>query len=252
MSSSGKLCHVALLRTDVSEGRNTSIIRVTRIGELGTTLVVISNRSKPSLGQRHNCSFQQTHQTHEQLLYPYQLQVQGLMPDDFPAWNNFCWCLAPQRAEHLFISSMFFTEYACFGTDDIINIHNQHRWAEYLQCVIYSRHQQQFSINVRAGTASECLPDLHVMFYHNDWQSTITEMSSYMIFQSYWRCTAGSQSRNVARHMHDGALAHCSHTMWDVSKTHVMTSEEVNEDSIHDLQAHQIRTHLIFILWEHL
>jgi hypothetical protein len=30
---------VALVRTDVSEGRNTSIIRVTRMGELGTLAV---------------------------------------------------------------------------------------------------------------------------------------------------------------------------------------------------------------------
>jgi hypothetical protein len=35
---------VALVRTDVSEELNASIIRVTRIGELGTTLAVTSNR----------------------------------------------------------------------------------------------------------------------------------------------------------------------------------------------------------------
>jgi hypothetical protein len=35
---------VALIRTDVSEELNASIIRVTRIGELRTTLVVTSNR----------------------------------------------------------------------------------------------------------------------------------------------------------------------------------------------------------------
>jgi hypothetical protein len=38
MPSSGMLRRVALVRTDVSEERSTSIIRVTRIGELGTTL----------------------------------------------------------------------------------------------------------------------------------------------------------------------------------------------------------------------
>jgi hypothetical protein len=38
------LHRVALVRTDVSEEFSASIIRVTRIGELGTTLAVTSNR----------------------------------------------------------------------------------------------------------------------------------------------------------------------------------------------------------------
>jgi hypothetical protein len=37
------LHRVALVRTDVSDGLSTSFIRVTRIGELGTTLAVTSN-----------------------------------------------------------------------------------------------------------------------------------------------------------------------------------------------------------------
>jgi hypothetical protein len=39
------LRHVALVRTDVSEERMTSIIRVTRIGELGTMLAHIFTRA---------------------------------------------------------------------------------------------------------------------------------------------------------------------------------------------------------------
>jgi hypothetical protein len=35
---------VALVRTDISEERSATFIRVTRIGELGTTLIVTSNR----------------------------------------------------------------------------------------------------------------------------------------------------------------------------------------------------------------
>jgi hypothetical protein len=42
MVSSGILRRVALVRTDVSEELSASFIRVTRIGELGTTLVTTS------------------------------------------------------------------------------------------------------------------------------------------------------------------------------------------------------------------
>jgi hypothetical protein len=44
MASSGMLRRVALVRTDVSEELSASFIRVTRIGEVGTTLAVTSNR----------------------------------------------------------------------------------------------------------------------------------------------------------------------------------------------------------------
>jgi hypothetical protein len=40
MASSGMLRRVTLVRTDVSEELSSSIIRVIRIGELGTTLAV--------------------------------------------------------------------------------------------------------------------------------------------------------------------------------------------------------------------
>jgi hypothetical protein len=43
MASSGMLRRVDLVRTDVSEELSASFIRVTRIGELGTTLAVTSN-----------------------------------------------------------------------------------------------------------------------------------------------------------------------------------------------------------------
>jgi hypothetical protein len=44
MVSSGMLRRVALVRIDVSEEISASFIRVTRIGELGTTLAATSNR----------------------------------------------------------------------------------------------------------------------------------------------------------------------------------------------------------------
>jgi hypothetical protein len=43
--SSGMLHYLALERTNVSEERITSIIRVTRISELGRTLTVTDNQS---------------------------------------------------------------------------------------------------------------------------------------------------------------------------------------------------------------
>jgi hypothetical protein len=44
MVSSGMLRSVALVKTDVSEEPSASFIKVTTIGELGTTLAVTSNR----------------------------------------------------------------------------------------------------------------------------------------------------------------------------------------------------------------
>jgi hypothetical protein len=44
MASSGMLRRVDLVRTDVSEELSVSFIRVRRIGEVGTTLAVTSNR----------------------------------------------------------------------------------------------------------------------------------------------------------------------------------------------------------------
>jgi hypothetical protein len=45
MASSGMLRRVALVTTDVSEELSASIIRVTRIGEVGTTVAVTSRRA---------------------------------------------------------------------------------------------------------------------------------------------------------------------------------------------------------------
>jgi DNA-binding TFAR19-related protein (PDSD5 family) len=57
MASSGMLRRVALVRTDVSEELSASIIRMTRIGELGTTIAVTSNRRS----LRRNTKYQILH-----------------------------------------------------------------------------------------------------------------------------------------------------------------------------------------------
>jgi hypothetical protein len=44
MASSGMLRRVAVVRTDVSGEPSASLINVTRIGELGTTVAVTTNR----------------------------------------------------------------------------------------------------------------------------------------------------------------------------------------------------------------
>jgi hypothetical protein len=48
MESSGMLRRVTLVRTDVSEELSAPIIRVTRIGELGTTLPITSKPTHAS------------------------------------------------------------------------------------------------------------------------------------------------------------------------------------------------------------
>jgi hypothetical protein len=53
MASSGMLHHVFLVRTDLPEERGPSFFRVTRIGELGTTLAVTSNQH--TLRRNANC-----------------------------------------------------------------------------------------------------------------------------------------------------------------------------------------------------
>jgi hypothetical protein len=47
------LHRVALVRTDVSEERSASLIMMTRIGELGITLVVTSNRRTLRRNKKH-------------------------------------------------------------------------------------------------------------------------------------------------------------------------------------------------------
>jgi hypothetical protein len=58
MVSSGMLRRVAVLITDVSEELSASFIRLTRIGELGATLAVTSNRR--TIHEPHGVTSQKT------------------------------------------------------------------------------------------------------------------------------------------------------------------------------------------------
>jgi hypothetical protein len=64
MAPSGMLGRVALVRTDVSEELGASFIRVTRIGELGTTLAVTSNRQTLTRATWRNIPEDAIHHTH--------------------------------------------------------------------------------------------------------------------------------------------------------------------------------------------
>jgi hypothetical protein len=59
MASSGMLRRVALVRTDVSKELSASFIRVTGVGELGTTLTVTSNRRM--MRRNTNVGFYKSH-----------------------------------------------------------------------------------------------------------------------------------------------------------------------------------------------
>jgi hypothetical protein len=90
--SSGTLRHVDLLRTDVSKELIASIIRVTRIGELGTTLTVTSNRS----------TLHCVPQKRRFLLKPHGLTSQKTPFFKFKVWYIFSEQDPTQDKEHIF------------------------------------------------------------------------------------------------------------------------------------------------------
>jgi hypothetical protein len=77
--------------------------------------------------------------------------------DDFPAREAFCQRLC------INVSSVLFTDEAAFARNGIINLHNNHVWAEENpNTVVKSRHQQQFSINVSADIIGDVSAGPHV------------------------------------------------------------------------------------------
>jgi hypothetical protein len=92
MASSGMLLHVALVRTNISKELKASIIRVPRIGELGTTLVVTSNRrrseeilSHPDYGSARFL-LQQSHSITSQKMAFFMIHPVSQLRDPFLNW----------------------------------------------------------------------------------------------------------------------------------------------------------------------
>jgi hypothetical protein len=82
------------------------------------------------------------------------------------------------------------------GRDSVINIPNHHHFTEgNLHGIIYSRHQQQFSINVWAGITGDCFVGLLVLSHR------LTDNGSRDFYLLYAKatgsCTTGSQVTNV-------------------------------------------------------
>jgi hypothetical protein len=79
MVSSGLLCRVALVRTDVSEELDASFIRVTKIGELGTTQAATSNRRtlRRNATRRNNPEDTIIHSPRRENLKSYKFPVNG-------------------------------------------------------------------------------------------------------------------------------------------------------------------------------
>jgi hypothetical protein len=109
---------------------------------------------------------------------------------------------------------VLFTGEARFDRDGIINIYNQHQWAEENpHGVIHSIHQQQLSINVWAGTVDNCLVGPHVLPHR-----LIGNHCQDFLLHDLPKLLEDVPLAIRARmwYMHDGAPAHFSHAVRDV------------------------------------
>jgi hypothetical protein len=109
---------------------------------------------------------------------------------------------------------VLFTDEACFGRDGIINIHNQHQWAEENpHAVIRSRHHQQFSINMWTGIVGGCLVGQHVSLH----QLKCNHNQDFLLYDlSKLLEEVPLAVRAQLWYMHDGALAQFSCAVRDV------------------------------------
>jgi hypothetical protein len=77
MASSGMILRVALVRTGVSEEFSAFFIRVTRIGELGTTPAVTSNRRTLRTNTKKTAVFDPTQYYHYNEYYRMPVDAKG-------------------------------------------------------------------------------------------------------------------------------------------------------------------------------
>jgi hypothetical protein len=138
---------------------------------------------------------------------------------------------------------MLFMDEARFGRDGISSVNNQHQWAEKnFHCVIYSRYQLQFSINMWAGTVGDCL--IGQFFCHIGLQATTTEILSYMICQSCWKMYHWESEQKCGTCAM--VLRHILAVLCEMfSVTRIMTDGYVEEDPLHGLHAR--RTSILWI-----
>lgn len=100
----------------------------------------------------------------EQQLYPYHYQkVQALAPADPETRLNFCHRIGDIYHENqTFLSRVLFTDEAGFGHDGLINLHNDHFWAdENPKKHVEHSFQNKFSLNVWAGIIGDHLIGPH-------------------------------------------------------------------------------------------
>ncbi|KAF2901301.1 hypothetical protein ILUMI_04879 [Ignelater luminosus] len=92
----------------------------------------------------------------EQLLRPYHIQsVQELLSIDPDACLTFCQIIPKDINFH---NKTLFTDEACFTRKGIINVHNEHVYADENQHAIRQRHfQHGFRVNVWAGIIRNCI-----------------------------------------------------------------------------------------------
>lgn len=145
----------------------------------------------------------------EQQLYPYHVQrVQSLSEADYPGRLRFAQWFLEHRLQPGFHERILFTDEATFSRDGIVNIHNNHHWAdENPHVIIQCRHQQRFSLNVWVGIVGDNLigpyflpPALNGENYRNFLEHELTALLDDVPLLI----------RNEMYFMHDGAPAHFS------------------------------------------